>query len=116
VGGAAGGARDAVADAVAAVDASPRATYADAVLASVALALDAGRAGDPAATSDALLRARALVARTEDRVHDALVTLAQAIIGAAPDAAVVAEDKLGALGIEAIGWRRLLARNPLAVG
>ncbi len=87
---------------VGAVDASPRATYVDHTLVALAEAFVHHRRGDSTGSLDALVRARAFVARTEDRVHDAVVALAAAAID--PTTRGSADERLRELGIDARGW------------
>ncbi len=89
------------------VDASARATYVDHALAAIAEAFVHHNAGEDTAAADALVRARAVVARTDDRVHDAVVALAAAVIDPARRGA--AEERLRELGVEARGWVALFA-------
>jgi class 3 adenylate cyclase/tetratricopeptide (TPR) repeat protein len=99
--------------------ASRRSTYVDRLRLEIADALVAGRRGDLDAAAAALARARNEVAGTDDRVHDAVVALAAAVVLGGADARSAAAGKLAALGVEMSGWRALfeLARNtpPVAV-
>ena len=93
---------DVASEIVAAVEVSPRATYIDHTLAAIAGAFVCQRRGEALGAADALVRARAFVARTEDRVHELVVALASATID--PTARPVADERLRELGIDAHGW------------
>ncbi|HEX7095921.1 MAG TPA: tetratricopeptide repeat protein, partial [Acidimicrobiales bacterium] len=82
-------------------------TYADRVRLELAAALSAARRGDTDDAALALARARAEVVATEDRVHDAVVALAEAIILGSTEARTSSANKLAALGVEMSGWRAL---------
>lgn len=84
------------------VEDSPRATYIDHVLAALTEAFVAHRRGDVPASADCLVRARALVARTDDRVHAAVVAVAASVLD--PRARAAADEHLRTLGIDAHGW------------
>jgi uncharacterized membrane protein len=60
------------------------------------------RRGHALAAADALVRARAIIARTEDRVRDMLVALASAAID--PEARPEAKERRRELGVDARGW------------
>jgi class 3 adenylate cyclase/tetratricopeptide (TPR) repeat protein len=92
---------------VGAVEASPRATYVDHALAALAEAFVHHRRGETVSSVDAVVRARAIVARTEDRVHDVVVALATAAVD--PTARPAADERLRELGIEGRGWITLFA-------
>jgi hypothetical protein len=97
--------------------ASRRTTYVDRLRLALAEALAAARRGDAAEATDAIARARAEVAGTDDRVHDAVVALAAAMVVGGADTRAAAASKLAALGVEMTGWRALfdLARSAPAV-
>jgi class 3 adenylate cyclase/tetratricopeptide (TPR) repeat protein len=99
--------------------ASRRTTYVDRLRLDLAAALAAARQGDTDRAAAALAHARAEVVATDDRVHEAVVALAAAVILGGPEARAAAAGKLAALGVEMTGWRSLfdLARNtPMPVG
>ena len=97
---------DLAVDIVGAVESSTRATYVDHALAAIAEAFINHRRVRPSDAADCLVRARAIVARTDDRVHEAVVALATAVID--PAARPVADERLRELGIDAHGWLSLL--------
>jgi class 3 adenylate cyclase/tetratricopeptide (TPR) repeat protein len=87
---------------VAAVDASTRSTYVDHALAAIAEAFVHHRRGDVVAATDGLVRARAIVARTEDRVHEMVVASAAAAIDS--NGRSEAEERRREIGVDAHGW------------
>jgi ATP/maltotriose-dependent transcriptional regulator MalT len=93
---------DVALDLVVAVDASPRSTYVDHTMAAIAEAFVHHRRGQAVAATDALVRARAIVARTEDRVREMVIALAAAAIDAA--ARPEAEERQREIGVDAHGW------------
>ena len=76
------------------------------MFAALAEAFVAHRRGQADHRADCLISARAIVARTEDRVHEAIVALAAATLD--PMVREVADDRLRELGIDAHGWVTLL--------
>lgn len=97
------------------VETSQRTTYADRVLARLALACAAARVGNEQGCRVALGRAYEAVPAGGDRVHPTVVALAEAQCLAtldAPDAAtaeVRAIKTASALGMDTLGWRTALA-------
>ncbi len=89
-------------DLVVAVDASTRSTYVDHTMVAIVEAFVHHRRGHALAAADALVRARAIIARTEDRVRDMLVALASAAID--PEARPEAKERRRELGVDARGW------------
>lgn len=104
---------DRLVELLAAAQESGRTTYVDRLRLDLAVALAAARRGDVAEAAAAVGRARAEVVGTEDRVHDAVVALAEAIVVGGPEARASSSNKLAALGVEMSGWRALfeLARQ-----
>ena len=97
------------------VESSPRATYCDRVLARCATACDAARGGDETGARVALDRAYEAVPPGGDRIHPAIVALAEAQCLAALDTddAAAAEARAvktaSALGLDSAGWRTAFA-------
>ncbi len=97
-------------DLVDAVEASGRSTYSDRVVARVAVAAAAARAGDAAAAEVALERARAVVPTGGDQVSPAIVAVAAAAVAEAlgsTDAAereAEARSALARIGVPESGW------------
>lgn len=93
-----------------AVEVSPRATYSDRVIARVATALAAGRAGDRAAAEVALDRARTALPPGGDVVFPAIIEIASAVTAArlddpdAPARRIAAIGSLAAIGLSESGW------------
>lgn len=102
-------------DAVARVEQSSRATYADRVVARCAAACAAARSGDEDAARTALDRAYEAVPLGGDRIHPAIVALAEAQClttldtDDAADAEVRAIKTASALGLDTTGWRAAFA-------
>lgn len=104
------------------IGARPEATYLDAAMASVAAALEAARRGALVPSASHLGAARSHAAEAEDRLTEAIVEHAAALIAehlGQRDAAgrhARAGDLLDAAGISASGWtavfRSALAENP----
>jgi class 3 adenylate cyclase/tetratricopeptide (TPR) repeat protein len=98
--------------------ASRRITYVDRLRLDLAVALAAARRGDLAQATISVVSARSEVAATDDRVNDAVVALAEAMVVGGVEARSSAGAKLASLGVEMSGWRTLfdLARStPTAV-
>lgn len=97
------------------VEGSGRATYADRVLARLATACAAARAGDERGCRVALDRAYEAIPLGGDRVHPTIVALGEAQCLAALDAddAATAEVRAiktaSALGLDTLGWRNAFA-------
>lgn len=104
------GNEDRLPELLAAAQASGRTTYVDRLRLDLARALVAARRGDLAEAAAAVGCARAEVAGTEDRVHDAVVALAEAVVVGGPEARASSANKLAALGVEMSGWRALFER------
>jgi NifB/MoaA-like Fe-S oxidoreductase len=91
--------------------ANARSTYLDRTFAGIAIGLTSARSGDAERANAALDAARELVDATEDRVGQAVVRVAGAVMADALEAADFearadeAEAALDQLGIEARGWR-----------
>ena len=90
-------------------------TYLDFAYADIARALAHVRRGDIDLARTVLAETNSMLDRTDDRLAQAIVRLADAMVaeaGGRPDAASVrsvAEQRLDALGVGAEGWRALLA-------
>jgi hypothetical protein len=89
-------------DMIVAVDTSPRSTYVDHAMAAIAESFVHHRRGHSLAASDSLVRARAIVARTEDRVREMVIALAAAAID--PSVRPEAEERQREIGVDAHGW------------
>ncbi|MEM8708205.1 MAG: hypothetical protein AAGE98_17210, partial [Actinomycetota bacterium] len=93
-----------------AVEASGRSTYSDRVLARLAVASAAARAGDAAGASVALERARAAIPAGGDQVFPAIVAVGGAVVAEkleavdAAELAAEAESALNRIGIPDSGW------------
>ncbi len=93
-----------------AVEASGRSTYSDRVLARLAVAAAAARAGDRAGAAVALERARAVIPGGGDQVFPAIVSVAAAVVAEAMGDATAderraeAESALTRIGMPESGW------------